>query len=75
MINRDNKAKGDAEQKSMLIPLSEARAKSIKDALVERGLSGDRLIAAGVGAKDPVVPYSDYANRWKNRRVEFYLLE
>jgi outer membrane protein OmpA-like peptidoglycan-associated protein len=75
MINWDNKAKGNAEQKSVLIPLSEARAKSIKDALVERGLSGDRLIATGVGAKDPVVPNSDYANRWKNRRVEFYLVK
>lgn len=49
MINWDNKAKGEAEQKAILIPLSELRAKAIKDALVERGLSSDRLVATGVG--------------------------
>ena len=75
MINWDNKKKGDAEQRAILIPLSKSRADSIESALVERGLSGDRLVANGVGALDPVVPDSDFMNRWKNRRVEFYLLK
>jgi Outer membrane protein and related peptidoglycan-associated (lipo)proteins len=75
MINWNDKAKGDEEQRDVLIPLSQARAKAIEAALVERDIPVDRLVASGVGADNPVVPDSDYANRWKNRRVEFYLLK
>jgi outer membrane protein OmpA-like peptidoglycan-associated protein/flagellar hook assembly protein FlgD len=75
MINWDNDAKGEAEQREVLLPLSNARAEAIKAALVEKGISADRMVTEGVGAKDPVVPDSDYPNRWKNRRVEFYILK
>jgi len=75
MINWDNKAKGDAEQKAILIPLSRERADAIRDALVERSVATERMVTDGVGAKDPLVPDSDYSNRWKNRRVEFYILK
>jgi hypothetical protein len=75
MINWDDKIKGAAEQKQILIPLSKARAEAIKSALVERGVANDRLVTDGVGANDPLVPDSDYPNRWKNRRVEFYILK
>jgi flagellar hook assembly protein FlgD len=75
MINWDSKVKGDAEQKAVLIPLSKSRADAIENALIDRGISADRLVTTGVGASDPVVPDSDFANRWKNRRVEFYLLK
>jgi flagellar hook assembly protein FlgD len=75
MINWDNKAKGEAEQREILIPLSKARADAIDSALGERGISTDRLVTVGVGADDPLVPDSDFANRWKNRRVEFYLIK
>jgi flagellar hook assembly protein FlgD len=73
MINWDNKEKGEAEQKAILIPLSRERARAIKAALVERGIVETRMVSDGVGADDPVVPNSDYANRWKDRRVDFYL--
>lgn len=75
MINWDDKAKGEAEQKAILIPLSKARADAIEQALAERGVAVERQVTDGVGANDPVVPDSDFANRWKNRRVEFYLLK
>jgi len=75
MINWDNKKKGDAEQKGILIPLSKSRADAIERALAERGLSVDRLVTDGAGALNPIVPDSDFMNRWKNRRVEFYLLK
>ncbi len=75
MIYWDNKVKGAAEQKYVLIPLSKARAEAIKAALVRRGIAADRLFTTGVGALDPVVPNSDLAERWKNRRVEFYLMQ
>jgi flagellar hook assembly protein FlgD len=75
MIYWDNKVKGAEEQKYVLIPLSEERAKAIKAALVRRGIAADRLSTVGLGALDPVVPNSDLAERWKNRRVEFYMMK
>ena len=75
MIHWDDKALGAAEQTAVLIPLSKERAEAIKAALVERGIAADRLVTDGVGAQDPIVPDSDFANRWKNRRVEFYIVK
>ena len=75
MINWDNKDKGEAEQQVILIPLSKSRADAIEQAMIDRGVNGDRLVTDGVGADNPIVPDSDFADRWKNRRVEFYLLK
>jgi flagellar hook assembly protein FlgD len=75
MINWDDERKGQGEQAAVLVPLSKSRSEAIKAALMERGVSGDRLFTEGVGAADPLVPDSDFANRWKNRRVEFYLIK
>jgi outer membrane protein OmpA-like peptidoglycan-associated protein/flagellar hook assembly protein FlgD len=63
----------EIEQEEELLPLSEKRAERVLNALVERGVSRDRLNAVGVGGEDPLVPHSDQENRWKNRRVEFIL--
>lgn len=63
------------EQYNELIPLSENRAESVKNALVARGVKESRLSVRGAGGNDPVVPNSDIENRWKNRRVEFILTE
>jgi outer membrane protein OmpA-like peptidoglycan-associated protein len=63
------------EQDNELLPLSEDRAESIRDALVERGISESRLSVKGYGGDNPVVPHDDIENRWKNRRVEFILTE
>ena len=75
MINWENKAAGELEQKTILLPLSKDRAEAIKAALSERGVGVARLSTFGLGADDPVVPDSDYQNRWKNRRVEFYIVK
>jgi flagellar hook assembly protein FlgD len=73
MVNWDDKAAGALEQRTILLPLSKARAEAIKTALVDRGLVGARMSTDGLGADDPVVKNSDLQNRWKNRRVEFFL--
>ncbi|MGA2615733.1 MAG: OmpA family protein, partial [Spirochaetia bacterium] len=73
MIHWDNKALGDIEQRDVLIPLSQARAEAIKKALVDRGLSESIFSTEGVGASDQLVPDSNLADRWQNRRVAFYL--
>ena len=73
MVNWDNPVLGKAEQEKELLPLSKARAASIMQALVTRGIESSRMVTTGVGASDQVVPDSDFPNRWKNRRVEFFL--
>ncbi|HDQ14200.1 MAG TPA: OmpA family protein, partial [Sediminispirochaeta sp.] len=61
------------EQEQELIPLSKQRAERVLQDLVDRGISRDRLHAEGVGGEQPLVPFDDAENRWKNRRVEFIL--
>jgi flagellar hook assembly protein FlgD len=73
MVNWDNPARGKIEQEKELLPLSKDRAAAIAKALAARGIEASRLIADGVGASEQIVPDSDFANRWKNRRVEFFL--
>lgn len=62
------------EQDETLVPLSRARAESVRQELIERGLAPGRLSVAGIGGSEPLVPHSDLENRWRNRRVEFILI-
>jgi hypothetical protein len=73
MIYWDDPDRGRIEQEEVLIPLSKARAVAIAKALAERGIDPARMSTAGLGATDQIVPDGDELNRWKNRRVEFYL--
>lgn len=50
--------------------LSEKRAQAVMTALVQRGISPDRLMAVGYGFEKPLVDNSTEDNRAKNRRVE-----
>ncbi len=75
MIFWDNEEAGKIEQEAELLPLSKRRAEAIAAALVDRGIDAARLETTGLGATNPIVPNSDLANRWKNRRVEFILLK
>lgn len=61
------------EESQTLLPLSTARAEAIREALVQRRIPARRMTTAGKGGFEPVVPHSDRQNRWKNRRVEFFL--
>ena len=42
-------------------------------ALVERGISPDRLSLEGFGSARPIVPFDDRLNSWKNSRIEIIL--
>ncbi len=66
-----DQAKGDAEQKAVLIPLSKARAQAVQAALVNLGLDASEFDLTGVGADGAVAPFGDLVNNWMNRRVEF----
>lgn len=75
MIHWDDPALGKIEEDTVLVPLSKARAEAIKQALVERGLDAGIIETDGVGAADPLVPDSDYADRWRNRRTAIFLIK
>ena len=51
-----------------------ARAETVRQELIKRGIGADRLSLAALGGTNPVVPFSDIPNRWKDRRVEFILI-
>jgi len=56
-----------------LQPLSEERAKAVLNYLVKLGVDRSRLTAIGMGASRIRAQFTDKANWWKNRRVEFIL--
>jgi len=66
-------SRGRAEKNQAL---SEARAKSVKDYLVDKypGLATAQLSTKGYGSSRPLVPNTSALNMSKNRRVEFKVM-
>jgi hypothetical protein len=73
MVYWNDPERGKIEQQEVLIPLSQARAKAVEEAMVSRGLTASMFSSDGVGAADQIVPDSNYKDRWQNRRVAFFL--
>ncbi len=74
LVNWENPSLAKKEQETELLPLSKARAEAIKTALSAEGIGAGRISTTGIGASEPIVPFGDLDNRWKNRRVEFILV-
>ena len=72
VVGHANKT-GAAGEDETLNRLSNLRAAFVKERLVEYGIKAERLSSEGKGASQPVAEFSDTANWWKNRRVEFLL--
>lgn len=53
--------------------LSQRRADSVKSCLVQQGISGTRLSAAGMGEHRPVAENESASGRQQNRRVEIII--
>ncbi|MDR1316819.1 MAG: gliding motility-associated C-terminal domain-containing protein [Spirochaetales bacterium] len=71
-----NNISGSArEEKEELQPLSLARAREVRNALVSLDLPARRITATGRGGEEMIFPFSDRDNNWKNRRVEFILVK
>ena len=55
--------------------LSDQRAESVRSWLTSHGVTPDRLVAKGYGQSKPLVPNVTTANKGKNRRVQFIIME
>ena len=55
--------------------LSERRARSVRQYLVDSGIAAERLQAKGYGPNKPKAPNFTAQGRARNRRVEFHILE
>ncbi|MDZ7860183.1 MAG: OmpA family protein [Candidatus Krumholzibacteriota bacterium] len=56
------------------LKLSEKRANSVKEYLLNSGLASDRLVTEGYGEADPVESNETAEGRASNRRIEFHRL-
>jgi len=56
------------------LQLSEKRAQSVANYLVQQGIDVTRIIQKGYGAQQPVRPNDTEDNRQANRRIEFKIL-
>lgn len=54
--------------------LSEGRCQEVRQAMIDRGISSDRIQTEGRGESDPLVPNDSEEHRQMNRRVEIVLL-
>lgn len=55
--------------------LSERRAESVVNYLLDSGIAEERLVARGYGLRNPIVPNTSEENRALNRRVEFTIID
>jgi outer membrane protein OmpA-like peptidoglycan-associated protein len=55
--------------------LSQRRADSVKEYLVNSGIAGERLLAKGYGEADPIASNKTAGGRAENRRIEFHRMD
>lgn len=55
--------------------LSQARAESVINYLITKGIAKDRLVAVGYGEREPIADNSTVAGKQENRRTEARILE
>lgn len=54
--------------------LSQRRSEAVREELIKRGISGERITAKGFGEKQPVADNATPEGRAQNRRTEFAIL-
>jgi outer membrane protein OmpA-like peptidoglycan-associated protein len=56
-------------------PLSVSRAAAVRDYLIDRGVSPNRIVIDGRGSREPVADNATPQGRAQNRRVEIFMAE
>jgi outer membrane protein OmpA-like peptidoglycan-associated protein/opacity protein-like surface antigen len=57
------------------IKLSQARADSVKQWMVAKGIAANRMTTKGYGPDNPIAPNATVEGKQKNRRIEFYRVD
>ena len=57
------------------VQLSEKRAETVKNYLIQKGIAADRVGSKGFGGSKPIADNSHEVTRKLNRRVEFVIVE
>lgn len=65
----------DRGAEDMNLKLSQQRAVSVKEYLIEQGVEAQRLSARGYGETHPIASNETAKGRAENRRVEFHIIE
>jgi hypothetical protein len=65
----------EAAEEEILLPLTERRAETVKSALIDLGVPSAAISSQAYGGEFPISDVTDRATRWKNRRVEFIMVE
>jgi flagellar hook assembly protein FlgD len=60
-------------EETILFPLTQRRADTVKNALIDLGISDELIKTEPYGGQFPITPVLDWFQNWKNRRVEFVL--
>ena len=55
--------------------LSESRANSVRDWMIQNGIDENRMTARGYGEENPMVPNDSPENRARNRRITFRIIQ
>ena len=64
----------DVGDRQTNLDLSEARAKSVKEYLLSKGIDASRIDTRGAGPDDPIADNKTEKGRQQNRRIEFKLV-
>ena len=57
------------------LALSQKRAESVRDLLIEAGVNPDMLIAKGYGSANPIANNDTTEGRFRNRRIEYHVVK
>lgn len=63
------------KEEKILFPLTQHRAETVKNALVNRGMEAEKIKIEAYGGLHPIVSVHDKTVWWKNRRVEFVMVD